>query len=332
MIFRLAHPIALLLFLLPILLWLAGQWGWWRGASSALLIYSDTRLVDNLPGSWRVRLRRLPDVLRAVSWALLVLALARPQVGNTQEIIRGSGVDIVLALDISGSMGTEDFGSQNRLEAAKSVIKTFVEAREFDRIGLVVFAQNAFHQSPPTLDYRMLIQLLEEIQLAPDLGLDDGTAIGLGLASAANMLRDSETASKVIILLTDGAHNADGLAPVDAARRVAALGMRVYTIGIGDAASLPVASAGEVVFVENGLDEATLIEIATIAEGVYFRAMGLEDLRAVYDQINRLEQSDIERQLFVLWQDQAVGWLLSFSLLFLVSERVLRHTFLQTIP
>ena len=126
----------------------------------------------------------------------------------------------------------------------------------------------------------MLTQLLEEIQLAPDLGLDDGTAIGLGLASAANMLRDSVTASKVIILLTDGAHNANGLAPVDAARRVAALGMRVYTIGIGDAASLPVASAGEVLFVENGLDEATLIEMANIADGAYFRAIGLDDLRA----------------------------------------------------
>src|SRR5690606_20418267 len=136
---------------LPLLLWLLGRTGWWDRKPS-LIVFSDIRLMDNLPVGWRVRLRWLPDALRGLAWAILVIALARPQTGNTQEIIRGQGVDIVLALDISGSM-REAFESSNRLEAARSVIGEFIQGRDFDRIGLVVFARDAFHQSPPTLDY-----------------------------------------------------------------------------------------------------------------------------------------------------------------------------------
>ena len=330
MIFRFAHPVALLLFVLPLLLWLMGWAGWWKRTSS-LILYSDIRLMDNLPSGWRIHLRLLPDVLRGLAWVILVIALARPQLGNSQEIIRGQGVDIVLALDISGSM-REEFELTNRLEAAKNVISEFVQGRDFDRIGLVVFARSAFHQSPPTLDYEVLIRLLNDVQLAPDLTLDDGTAIGLGLASAANMLRSSEAASRVVILLTDGAHNADGLAPVDAARMLETLGIRVYTIGMGTLDAVPVAATGNIQFVENGLDEATLKEVAEITQGLYFRAVDLSDLRDVYDQINRLEQSDVEQQVYVRWEDEAVLLLLPIGFFLLIIERILRQSVLQTVP
>jgi Ca-activated chloride channel homolog len=330
LVFRLAHPAALLLFLLvPVFLWTLR-----RVSGTAAFRYSDTRLLADLPVNWRVRLRLLPEILRIIGWVLLVIALARPQAGQTQEIIRGQGIDIVLAVDISGSMGTGDFGGQNRLEAAKGVITDFINAREFDRIGLAVFARQAFHQSPLTLDYGVLAQLLDEVQLASQLGLEEGTAIGLGLASAANLLRGSEALSKVVILLTDGAHNAEGISPIDAALSLATLGIRVYTIGIGDSVSAPVivSADGNAQFVENGLDEATLVRIAEITQGRYFRAIELSDLQAVYDQINALEKSDIERQIFVRWQDQAAGILLPAGLILLIIERFLRTMTFQTIP
>ncbi len=329
MIFRLAHPMALLWLLLPLLIWLLERQ---RISETALFLYSDTRLMIGLPDSWRVRLRRLPDLLRACTWFLLVIVLARPQTGHTQEIIRGQGIEIALALDISGSMSATDFGAQTRLEAAKTVIAEFVEGREFDRIGLAVFARQAFHQVPPTLDYDVLIQLLNEVQLGSSLGLEEGTAIGLGIVAAANMLRQSEAPSKVIILLTDGAHNAEGISPLDAASRVAMLGMRVYTIGIGNVPTAAVAEIDGTQFVEDALDEPTLREIADVASGQYFRAVDLADLRAVYDQINVLERSDVERQIFINWQDRAATFLLPLCLVLLISERVLRHTIFRTLP
>jgi Ca-activated chloride channel homolog len=329
-IFRLAHPVALIFLLIPVIMWFFSRQ---RNRVSGAMRYSDTRLMTGIPQGWRVRLRRTPDILRIATWCLLVITLARPQTGQSQVIVRGEGIEIVLALDISGSMSAEDFGSPNRLEAAKDVIAEFVQARTYDRIGLVVFAREAFHQVPPTLDYNILVRLLDEVQLASDLGLEEGTAIGLGIASAANMLRHSAAASRIIILLTDGAHNAEGIAPLDAAHDMAMLGIRVYTIGIGSNQSNQVILAdNNIQFVQNGLDEATLREIAAIADGQYFRATDLQDLRAVYDQINRLERSDIEFQQFVRWQDQIAAFLLGFSLILFVLERLLRYTVFRSIP
>lgn len=325
MIFRFAYPAALALVLLPLLLLLLERW---RGRLSVpSLVYSDVRLMDGLRSGWRVRYRRLPDVVRALAWVALVIALARPQAGRAQEIIRGQGIDIVMALDISGSMGTLDFDPQTRLQAAKQVIGSFVRERSFDRIGLVVFAREAFHQVPPTLDYDVLLRLLDEVQLAPDLTLDDGTAIGMGLASAGNMLRRSQATSRVVILLTDGANNAGALDPLTAARALHVFGMRVYTIAVGRAEP----NTGGDMFVRNDLDEETLQEIAALTGGVYFRATDIGVLQQVYDQINRLERSDIERQVFMRWQEQAEGWM-GLALVLLLSERVLRITVFQTLP
>lgn len=332
MILRFAHPAALLLLLVPIgalILWLMRR----QRLDLPVMLYSDTRLLEGLPQGLRVQLRHLPDVLRAVAWIVLVIGLARPQSGVSQEIIRGQGIDIVLALDISGSMAALDFSPQNRLEAAQQVIGDFISRREFDRLGLVVFARDAFHQSPPTLDYDVLHKLLDDVRMAPELGLEDGTAIGMGLASAANMLRTSTAASRVIILLTDGANNAGAIDPITAAQAVALLGMRVYTIGMGRTGLVPVPidESGNTQLVQSDLDETTLQTIAQTTNGLYFRAEDLTGLEEIYAQIDTLERSNVERQVYVRWSEQAEPFLWA-GLILLIIERGLRHTLFQTIP
>lgn len=322
MIFRFAHPVALIVLLFPLAILLIQRFSGWR-FELPMMRYSDVRLVQGLSHTWRVRFRRWPDILRLVAWLFLVIGLARPQGGQSQEVVRGQGVDIILTLDISGSMDNLDFAPQNRLEAAKSVIADFISGRVFDRMGLVVFAEDAFHQTPPTLDYDALLRALAEVRLASELGMGRQTAIGLGLASSANMLRASTAASKVIILLTDGANTAGAIDPVTAAQAVAALGIRVYTIGVGTPEFA--AESGE------SLDEATLQTIASTTNGRYFLARDLVTLQDVYNQIDALERSDVERQVFVQWQEQAGIWLIAAFLL-LVGERLLRHTVFQTIP
>lgn len=322
MTFRFAQP---LLGLIPILIlgsWLLRQRG--RLPILASINYSDIRLFAGLPVSWKVRFRWLPDAFRWIAWACLVVALMRPQSGQSQQVIRGQGIEIVLALDISGSMAKNDFVPQNRLEAAKSVIDTFIQKREFDRIGLVVFAHDAYQLIPPTLDYTALRTSLSNIQNATDEGITDGTAIGLGISSAANMLRSSEAASKVVILLTDGANNAGDIGPITAANALAALGIRVYTIGMMQRS---VQSNTDV----DQVDEDTLRSVASITRGNYFSASDLVGLQTVYDQINALERSDIERQIFIHWQEQFQVFAGS-GLFLLVLERVLRHSLFQVIP
>lgn len=336
--FRFAHP-----FVLALLLVMAGTL-LFRYARDRLrdqpptLLYSDIRLIEGLPLGWRVRLRRLPDILRLIAWVLLVIALARPQSGNAREVIRGQGVDIVLALDISGSMAALDFEPGTRLNAAQAVIDTFIEGREFDRIGLVVFARNAFHQSPLTLDYDVLRQLLDEVKIVNEIVdadgqplLLDGTAIGLGMASAGTMLRDSTAPNKVIVLLTDGDNNA-ALDPLTAAQAMAVLGVRVYTIGMGKTGQIPIADAvGNIVYIESDLDEQALSDIASLTGGLYFRAEDTQGLEQIYDEINRLERSRVLRQVFIPWQDQA--WtVMTAALILLITERILRWTLLQVVP
>ncbi len=321
MIWRFAQP---LVAIIPILI---VAW-WWlklrkQRPSPVSLRYSDTRLFAGLPISWKVRFHALPDTLRWIAWGCLVISLARPQTGQSQQIIHGQGIEIVLALDISGSMEATDFSPQNRLEAAKSVIGAFIQRREFDQIGLVVFAHDSFQLVPPTLDYAVLRNALSNIQLATVQGIADGTAIGLGIASAGNMLRSGTAASKVIILLTDGANNAGDIGPMTAAEAVAALGMRVYTIGMVQQVS---ANAQE-----NKIDESTLKSVASITNGRYYAAANETDLESIYDQINILEHSDIEKRVFVHWQEQ-FQWFATIGLLSLIIEQVLRQTSFQVIP
>lgn len=284
-------------------------------------LYSDTRLANAAPKTWRVRGFILTERLRFIAWGLLIVALARPQIGNAEEIIQGEGIDIALALDISPSMSCPDL-IPNRLEAAKQVITQFISQREFDRIGLVVFSSNAYYQAPPTLDYDTLISLVADVKLASDLGLEGKTAIGIGIASAANLLRQSTSPSKIIILLTDGANNAGLLDPITAAEAIHTLGIRVYTIGVGQ---------NNVDYCENDLDEDLLRQIAEIAEGTYFRADTKEDLARIYEQINRLERSTSQRNLFIRWQDIADFFIFS-AFLVLIIERILNVTIFDTLP
>ncbi len=331
--FRFAYPLALSLLAL-LAIFIVPRLARWR-PQSGLMQYSDTRLFAGLPVSGRARLYWLPDALRLLAWVLLVFALARPQTGNQIEVLRGRGIDMVLALDISGSMAALDFEPLNRLEAAKMVMADFIDEREFDRIGLVVFARTAYHQAPLTLDYGVLTTLLDEVRMVTDLRggaqMLDGTAIGLGIASSANLLRDDSTPSRVIILLTDGANNA-GLDPILAAEAAAALDIRLYTIGMGAPGmmALPIGD-GDIQMVESDLDEDVLRRIADIGGGLYFRADDTPGLRQIYRQINTLERSDVERRVRVRWQDQAARLLL-MALLLMLLERGLRRSVLQTIP
>ena len=335
MFFRFESPWLLsLLLLLPVLAaWplLAKTWSRPSG-----LRYADVKLAAGSGRSWRVALRPLLNGLRILALALVIIAVARPQTGHAREIIKGEGVDIALALDISGSMASLDFQPDNRLEAAKRVIGEFVQKRPYDQIGLVVFASNAFNQSPPTVDHNVLLRLLSRTQLATELGIEDGTAIGMGLANAANMLKDSQAESKVAILLTDGVNNAGQIDPLTAAEAAKSLGIKVYTIGMGRPGQVPVPvmdvfGREQVVYQESALDEETLQEIAQITGGRYYRAIDTAELGKIYDEINSLEQSQLEIESYTRYRELA-GLLLVPALLIFLAEMVLRKTALRKLP
>jgi Ca-activated chloride channel family protein len=308
----------------------------YRWGRAATLQYSDLQLVRELPRSARLRLRLLPPALRLAALALLVCAVARPQTGRALEIIRGKGIDTVIALDISGSMAALDFEPQNRLGAAKQQVDNYISGRRYDRIGLVVFAREAFSSSPPTFDYAVLRRQLAEIELATELGLDDGTAIGLGLAQAAAMLQESDAQGRVIILLTDGVNNAGQIDPLTAAQAAAALDIKVYTIGAARPGMVPMPVndpwfGPTTQMVESEIDEETLRRIAEETGGLYFRAKDSAGLQQIYEQIDRLEKSEIEVQVFTRYRELAV-WLLLPALGLLLLEMLLRNTVFRTLP
>lgn len=332
--FRFAYPLVLLLLaIIPVLAILTHQL---RALSRpATLRYADVSLTaGRLP--WRVQFRPILKLLRWGGLGLLIVALARPQSAETRQIIRGEGVDIVLSLDISGSMASLDFQPDNRLVAAKAVINEFVAERIYDRVGLVVFANEAFAQSPLTIDHDVLARLLQNVDLAPELGLIDGTAIGMGIATAANMLRSSDTESKVVILLTDGVNNSGAIDPFTAAQAADALDIKVYAIGMGKLGQVPFPSTnlfGEqvVTYQESIIDEETLRQIADETGGRYYRATDTAGLRAIYDEINELEKSDVEIETFSRY-DELVAWVLVPAIALLALEMFLRQTLFRKIP
>lgn len=299
----------------------------------ATIKYSKTNLMQGMPTSWRIKLRPLGFVLRLIAITLAILALARPQFVQGRETISGEGVEIALALDISGSMASLDFEPSNRLDASKQVIGDFVAERQYDKLGLVVFASEAFNQSPLTLDHNMLTRSLDQVELATDLGIEDGTAIGLGLANAANMLANSDAESKVVILLTDGVNNSGQIDPLSAAEAAKALGIKVYTIGAARPGQVPVPVQGssQVVYQESVLDEETLMQVADITGGMYFRAEDTSGLREIYDEINTMEKSMVEIQVFNQYTELAAIFLIPAVLIFLV-EILLRNTIFRTNP
>jgi Ca-activated chloride channel family protein len=335
MIFRFESPWLLsLLLLLPVLAaWpvLAKRWSRPSG-----LRYASVKLAANPGRSWRITLRPVLHGVRILALAFIIIAVARPQTGQARDIIKGEGVDIALALDISGSMASLDFEPDNRLEAAKRVIGDFVQKRPYDQIGLVVFASNAFNQSPPTTDHNVLLRLLDRTELATKLGIDDGTAIGMGLANAGNMLKDSDANSRVIILLTDGVNNSGEIDPLTAAQAAEALGIKVYTIGMGRPGEVPVPMIDvfgreQVVYQQSELDEATLQEIADITGGRYFRAEDTAGLKEIYEEIDSLEKSQIEVERFTRYQE-LMAWLLVPAVGLVAGEMALRKTVFRKLP
>lgn len=325
-----ASPWLLLLLAAPLLLALLPLVARSR-QQPATLQYSDIRLTAQLGPSLRQRGRFILPVLRFLGLALLVIALARPQAGSAREIITGEGIDIAIVLDISGSMAALDF-EPNRLGAAKRVISDFIQQRKYDRIGLVIFASEAFSQVPPTLDYKVLERVLEDTEVSWDIGLDSGTAIGLGLANGANMLRDSQADNRVIVLLTDGANNSGQVDPLTAAQIAKALNIKVYTIGAArpGPAALPFPD-GRVEYRDSEIDEETLRKIADITGGLYFRAEDGEGLQQIYNTINKLERSQVEVRTFTRYRELAVWFILPAALL-LTLEILLRRTLFRTIP
>ena len=309
----------------------------WRGRSYEYtgLRYAYNPLTASTSRSWKLRFRWSMSVLRLLAIALLIIAFARPQAGEASEVVERDSLDIALALDISGSMSALDFDPQNRLEAAKEVVTDFINRREDDRIGLVVFSRDAFIQSPLTIDHQALHFLVGEIRLAGDLGIDDGTAMGMGLGSAAKLLKDSPLKSKVIILLTDGVNTTGEIDPITAAAAAKALDIKVHTIAVGRPRSAGVAEAGEEG--DGGpregyeLDEATLRKIAELTGGMFFRATDGDGLRRVYDEIDKLETSRIRVRSFTRFQE-LWGWLLFAGGALLISEVLLSHTVFRRIP
>lgn len=330
MIWRFASPWLLILLVAPLSLALL-PWLAYRLTRPATLQYSDVRLTTPLSPSLRQRGRFILPVLRLLALALLIVGLARPQSGSSREVITGEGIDIAIVLDISGSMASLDF-EPNRLGAAKRVIRDFIKERQYDRIGLVIFATEAFSQVPPTLDYTVLERVLDETQVSWDIRLDSGTAIGLGLANGANMLRDSDADSRVIVLLTDGANNSGQIDPLTAAEIAKALNIRVYTIGAArpGPAALPFPD-GRIEYRDSEIDEETLRKIADITGGLYFRAEDAQGLRQIYDTINELERSKVEVRTFTRYRELAVWFILPAALL-LALEILLHRTIFRTIP
>lgn len=332
--FQFASP-----WLLSLLLIVPAIW-WWQRRSNrqqpAGLRFAAVNSARVPVRTWRMRSLPVLTAMRMAALALLIAGLARPQSVQAREVIHGEGVNIALALDISGSMASLDFEPKNRLEAAKDVISDFVAGRPYDQIGLVVFASNAFNQSPLTVDHNVLGRMLGQTKLATELGIDDGTAIGMGLANAANMVKDAEGNGRVVILLTDGVNNSGQIDPLTAADAAETLGVKVYTIGMGRTGQVPVPATDmfgreQIVMQESALDEATLQAIADKTGGRYYRAEDIEGLRQVYDEINALEKSEVEIQTYASYQELA-GWMLAPGLLLLLGDLFLRRTLFRTIP
>lgn len=293
--------------------------------------YSQLSPFESFTKSWKVKLRLLPNCIRYLVLTLLIITIARPQSYLSKEEMNVEGVDIVVALDISGSMLAEDF-KPNRLEAAKEVAKDFMQGRLTDNIGLVVFSGEAFTQCPPTTDHRMLLELTSKVESGI---IEDGTAIGDGLATAINRMKDTKTKSKTIILLTDGVNNMGAIDPLTAAEIAKEHKMRVYTIGIGKIGMAPypfqTPFGKQYQNVEVNIDEPLLKEIAKTTGGKYFRSTDKNSLQTIFKEIDNMEKSIIDVSSYKMKKDRALPFLIA-ALLFLIAEVLLRKTILRTNP
>lgn len=324
-----AYPAFLyLLILLPVIGW----WYWKKETKlSPDLTFSSLSIFKGLKPSLKEKMRHVPAVLRMLALAFLIIAAARPQTFSSGENIYTEGIDIVMVLDISGSMMAEDF-SPNRLEAAKDVIDNFIAGRTTDKIGLVIFSAESFTQCPLTVDYPVLRNLLKDIKSGM---LTDGTAIGVAIANGVNRVKDSKAKSKVMILLTDGMNNVPEMDPLTAAQIAQTFGIRIYTIGVGTIGQAPYpfdtpfGKRYQMVPVE--IDENLLKQIAQTTGGQYFRATNNKKLENIYTEIDKLEKTRVE----VTSYRHATELYFTFTLIgfiLLMGEVIISKIYLKRIP
>lgn len=326
---RFLHPeyLYLLLLLIPLIVWYVVR----LSKTQASFNLASTNAFKGMKPDFRVYMRHFPFLLRIISIALIIIVIARPQSVSSWEETETQGIDIVLALDVSGSMLSQDL-QPDRLQAAKRVAAEFVTDRNNDNIGLVVFAGESFTQCPLTNDHAVLLNLLNEIQYGM---IEDGTAIGMGLATSVNRLRESQSESRVVILLTDGTNNSGQIAPLTAADLARSYGIRVYTVGVGTTGMAPTPVQTPFgVRMQNlpvDIDERTLTEIAAMTGGQYFRAEDTEGLRQVYEEIDEMEKYLISVQNVTQRKELFLHFAIA-ALILMLFELLLRRTWLRSIP
>jgi Ca-activated chloride channel family protein len=322
----------LALLILPLAAWLRGK----RGGQPAFL-YSSVSLVKGVAGVTRSHAGRILAALRWLTLILVILALARPQLGEGLAKIKASGIDIVVALDLSGSMRSEDFEIRgqrvNRLEIAKDVLQSFIQKRGNDRIGLVAFAGRPYIVSPPTLDHDFLLENLARLKLGM---IEDSTAIGSALTTAVNRLRDLQGKSKIVILMTDGQNNAGKVPPLTAAEVAQTLGIKVYTIGVGIKGKAPMPyndgfGNKRYAMVDVDIDEETLRRISDRTGGAYYRADSSAALREIYATIDRLEKTEAELKKFQRYRE-LFPFLVLPAFVLLMLELILANTVWRKLP
>lgn len=332
MIFANKEYFLLLLLLVPYVLWYFLR----RKRSEPAMRLSDTRLFLNAPKSWRVRLMDMPMLLRCATFALIVLVLARPQTHNSWGTKTVEGIDIMLAMDVSTSMLAEDL-KPNRIEAAKDVAAEFISGRPNDNIGMTIFAGEAFTQCPMTTDHASLLNLLQNVRtdIAARGLIQDGTAIGMGLANSISRLKQSKAKSKVVILLTDGSNNMGDISPMTAAQIAHSLGIRVYTIAVGTNRvapyPMPVGSTVQYINMPVDIDTKTLNEIATTTDGNFYRATNTAELKKIYQDIDKLEKTKMDVKKFSKHYEAYQPFAIA-AVICLLLEILLRNTILRRIP
>lgn len=328
-----AHPeILWLLLLLPFLLLMRG-----RSGPSPALRFPSVQGLKSIASFRKTSLGRLTLPLRTLTLATLIIAMARPQLLHGRSEVEASGIDIVLAIDVSSSMESLDFHlngkAVSRLDVVKKVVSRFIDERPNDRIGIIAFASRPYMLSPLTLDHDWLQQRLEQLKIG---SVEDGTAIGSAIASATNRLREQDSKSRIIILLTDGINNAGKVEPLTAAEAAKALSVKIYTIGAGTRGLAPVPAIdpfGRKVYVQAqvDIDEKTLQKIADMSKGEYYRATDTSSLENIYEQINKLETTTRILRSFQIKKEE-FAWPLCAALLFIVAEFLLRQVWRPRLP
>ncbi|MEO6133123.1 MAG: VWA domain-containing protein [Saprospiraceae bacterium] len=319
----------LLLILIPVIIWERKR----KGKPELIAALDTPVLSDKIHDSWRVKAHWFVEPLFWIAMVALVLAMARPQLENDEEKIKGEGIDIFLVMDLSSSMLSRDF-NPDRLSVSKKVAADFITHRTYDRIGLAVFAAECYTQCPLTHDHEVLIDYLKQLQCGQ---LEDGTAIGMGLAAAVNRLKDSDAKSKVVLLLTDGVNNAGYIRPATAADLAKEFNIKVYTIGIGSygQALSPVGRTADGQYhfglTNVEIDEALLRQIADETGGKYYRATSVEALQHVYEEIDQLEKTPVEVTVFKRYQELYFVPLI-FGLCLLALLFIMRSTVLRALP